>query len=66
MVHAVGLGFRYRTPVGPVSQDFAFGPNTPRFKGCRGTQQELLFGACVPTDQRINRFQFHFSLGQSF
>ncbi len=66
MVHAVGLGFRYRTPVGPVRLDFAFGPNTPRFVGCRGTQQELLFGACDPTDQRINRFQFHFSLGQSF
>jgi outer membrane protein assembly factor BamA len=66
MVHAVGIGFRYRTPIGPVRVDFAFGPNTPRFVGCRGTQQELLFGACEATDQRINRFQFHFALGQSF
>ena len=66
MVHAVGLGFRYRTPIGPIRADFAFGPNTPRFVGCRGTLQELLFGACEVTDQRINRFQFHFALGQSF
>ncbi|HSW49402.1 MAG TPA: BamA/TamA family outer membrane protein, partial [Bryobacteraceae bacterium] len=66
MAHAAGLGFRYRTPIGPVRVDFAFVPNSPRFRGCRGTQQELLFGACEPTDQRINRFQFHFSLGQTF
>jgi outer membrane protein assembly complex protein YaeT len=66
MVHAVGLGFRYRTPIGPVRVDLAFSPNSPRFRGCQGTQQQLLFGACVPTDQRINQFQFHFSLGQTF
>ncbi|MCC7176571.1 MAG: BamA/TamA family outer membrane protein [Bryobacterales bacterium] len=66
MVHAVGLGFRLRTPIGPVRTDFSFGPNTPRFRGCQGTIQELQSGPCEPTDQRINRFQFHFSLGQSF
>ncbi|MFB3776953.1 MAG: POTRA domain-containing protein [Bryobacteraceae bacterium] len=66
MAHAAGLGFRYRTPIGPVRVDFAFAPNSPRFRGCRGTQQQLLYGACDPTDQRINRFQFHFSLGQTF
>jgi hypothetical protein len=49
-----------------VRVDFAFSPNSPRFKGCRGTLQELLSGPCVATDQRINRFQFHFSLGQTF
>jgi outer membrane protein insertion porin family len=66
MTHAAGLGFRYRTPIGPVRADFAFVPNSPRFHGCQGTQQELLFGSCEPTDQRIHRFQFHFSLGQTF
>jgi outer membrane protein assembly complex protein YaeT len=66
MTHAGGLGFRYRTPIGPVRVDFAFVPNSPRFRGCRGTQQQLLFGVCDPTDQRLNRFQFHFSLGQTF
>ncbi len=66
MVHSVGLGLRYRTPIGPVRIDFAFSPNSPRFHGCQGTLQQLLFSPCVPTDQRINRFQFHFSLGQTF
>ncbi len=66
MVHAAGLGFRFRTPVGPFRVDFALGPNTPRFVGCRGTLQDYQTGPCEPTSQRINRFQFHFSLGQSF
>lgn len=66
MVHAVGLGVRFRTPIGPIRVDFAFGPNSPRFIGCKGTREELLFGACEPVPQRINRFQFHFSLGQAF
>ncbi|RPI12493.1 MAG: hypothetical protein EHM65_05915, partial [Acidobacteriales bacterium] len=67
MAHAVGLGVRYRTPVGPVRIDLSFGPNSPRFVGCQGTQQQLIQdGTCVTKDQRINRFQFHFSLGQTF
>jgi outer membrane translocation and assembly module TamA len=65
-VQAVGIGFRYRTPVGPVRLDLAFGVNTPRFMGFKGTREELLFGGGVFTEQRINRFQFHFSLGQAF
>jgi outer membrane protein insertion porin family len=61
MVHAVGLGFRYKTPVGPVRVDFAFPANSPRFAFERNV-------GGVPTlvTQRINRFQFHFSLGQTF
>ena len=66
MVHAVGFGIRYRTPVGPVRLDLAYGPNSPRFVGFQGTRDELLFGGGVRTEQRINRFQFHFSLGQTF
>ncbi len=67
MVHAVGFGVRYRTPVGPVRADFGFAPNSPRFYGCRGTPSELvMYGCTEKTDQRIDRFQFHFSLGQSF
>lgn len=66
MVHAVGLGLRYRTPVGPVRLDLSFSPNSPRFFGCSGTREDLLAGRCNPSDQRINRLQFHFSLGQTF
>lgn len=66
-VHSFGLGFRVRTPVGPVRLDFSYAPNSPRFVGYRGTRDELISGGGqrnVP--QRVNPFQFHFSIGQSF
>ena len=66
MVHAVGIGFRYRTPIGPLRLDLAYGVNPPRFFGFKGTTEQLLQNLGTPTDQRISRFQFHFSLGQAF
>lgn len=66
MVHAVGLGFRYRTPIGPIRVDLAYTFNPPSFVGFKGTREELLFGGGVRTLQRIGHFQFHFSLGQAF
>jgi outer membrane protein assembly complex protein YaeT len=70
MVHSPGIGIRYRTPIGPVRIDIAYSPNSPRFFGCSGTLDQRV--ACsdpknnLQTDQRISRFQFHFSLGQTF
>jgi outer membrane protein insertion porin family len=73
MVHAVGFGIRYRTPVGPIRVDLALGLNAPRFFGFRGDRETLLtcsapgsLTPCVAVVQRINMFQFHFSLGQAF
>jgi outer membrane protein assembly complex protein YaeT len=74
MVHAVGLGVRYRTPVGPVRFDVAWSINPPKFYGFKGTYDELVSCSsatppttgCVKTVQRISHFQFHFSLGQAF
>lgn len=66
MVHAVGFGFRYRTPIGPIRVDLAYTFNPPSFVGFKGTREELLFGGGVRTLQRIGHFQFHFSLGQAF
>jgi outer membrane protein assembly complex protein YaeT len=75
MVHAVGTGIRYRTPVGPIRVDIAYGPNSPRFFGFSGTRDELINAGTAPlcmdgspqcVNQRISRFQFHFSLGQTF
>ena len=79
MVHAVGFGIRYRTPVGPVRVDLAWSINGPRFNGLKGTREQLLdpnafrpdcaslpIGCVEFVEQRISRFQFHFSLGQLF
>ncbi len=70
-VQGFGIGFRYRTPLGPVRVDFSLSPNSPRFFGCEGSINQLYLcgvaGSSVPqTVQRINVFQFHFSLGQAF
>jgi len=65
-VQTLGFGIRYHTPIGPLRVDLAFSPNSPRFFGFQGTYDQLLFGTGVQVQQRINRFQFHFSLGQAF
>lgn len=66
MVQSVGFGIRYKTPVGPIRLDLSFSPDSPRFYGFQGTYDQLLAGTGVKTNQRINIFQFHFSLGQTF
>ncbi len=80
MVQAAGFGIRYRTPVGPIRVDFSLSPNSPRFFGFTGSREDLRKlgkdATCTPPpgvsvdrhckDQRINIFQFHFSLGQTF
>jgi outer membrane protein insertion porin family len=75
MVQSVGFGIRYKTPIGPIRLDLSFSPNPPKFVGLKGTVDDLI--KCVPNDpnpppfcqpvpQSINKFQFHFSLGQTF
>jgi outer membrane protein assembly complex protein YaeT len=66
MVESVGFGIRYRTPIGPIRLDLSFSPDAPRFFGLKGTEQDYLNGTAVATVQKINGFQFHFSLGQAF
>jgi outer membrane protein assembly complex protein YaeT len=73
MVQAFGFGIRYHTPIGPIRVDLAYAPNSPRFFGFAGDRQTLLTcsapGSVTPCQsiaQRINVFQFHFSLGQAF
>lgn len=65
-VHSFGFGIRYRTPVGPIRVDLSYGPDAPRFFGFSGTRDQLLAGTGTLVNQRINVFQFHFSLGQTF
>lgn len=73
MVQSVGFGIRYRTPIGPIRVDLAYGLNSPQFHGFVGTREELAnIPPNTPIDMipqktlRIPAFQFHFSLGQSF
>ena len=66
MVHAVGVGIRYRTPIGPIRFDIAYSLNPPRFIGFDGTRDQLLSRTGTFREQKINGLQFHFSLGQTF
>lgn len=66
MVHAVGFGVRYRTPVGPLRVDIAYGLNPPAFYGLKGSYQDLLTNQAIKTNQRINHFQFSINIGQAF
>ncbi len=66
MVQSAGFGIRYHTPIGPVRLDFSFSPDAPRFFGLKGTLQDLINNTATSTVQKINSFQFHFSLGQAF
>jgi outer membrane translocation and assembly module TamA len=77
MVHAVGFGIRYRTPVGPIRGDLAYSINPPSYVGFNGTPAQLLQcnpnlplsalpSFCTGTQQRVSHFQFFFSIGQTF
>jgi outer membrane protein assembly factor BamA len=75
MVHAVGLGIRYRTPVGPLRLDLAYSVNPPYFYGFKGSLQDLLNAGVDPCNpnaatlcqvQSVGHLQFFFSIGQTF
>lgn len=77
MVHAPGIGIRYRTPVGPIRFDLAYDLNPPSFLGFSGTPSQLLQcnpnlpvsalpSYCQSTRQNVGRIQFFFSIGQTF
>jgi len=69
MVHAVGFGIRYRTPIGPVRADFAYTINPPQYFGCSGNINDLIACGNDPlkrTNHSIGHFQFFFSIGQAF
>ncbi len=70
MVHAVGFGVRYRTPIGPLRLDIAYSINPPKYNGFPGNYAQLVTcsaaGTCQAALQSISHFQFFFSIGQAF
>lgn len=70
--HALGLGARYKTPVGPIRVDLSYNLNPPVYPiiptivpGVNGAPATY-FGNQVPTSNSAGHFQFFFSIGQSF
>ncbi len=64
---AVGLGIRYKTPIGPVRFDFSYNLNPTNFPSCRSTVASG--NVCPASDfvsQQARRFNVFFSIGQSF
>ncbi len=69
MVHAVGFGVRYRTPIGPIRVDLAYSLNPPSFFGCSGSINDLVNCGNNPalrTTHNTGHLQFFFSIGQAF
>jgi len=58
--HAIGLGARYRTPVGPIRFDFSYNLNPPIYPVIQD------YNGKPPYVGQGNHFNFFFSIGQSF
>lgn len=58
--HAVGIGARYRTPVGPIRVDFSYNLNPPIYPVIDD------YAGRPPYVGQGNHFNFFFSIGQSF
>jgi outer membrane protein assembly factor BamA len=58
--HAVGLGARYKTPVGPIRLDFSYNLNPPVYPVIYD------FSGAVPHEGQASHFNFFFSIGQAF
>ncbi len=58
--HAIGLGARYKTPVGPIRVDFSYNLNPPVYPVIYD------FNGSNPYEGKASHFNFFFSIGQSF
>jgi outer membrane protein insertion porin family len=59
--HAIGLGLRYNTPVGPLRADFSYNLNPPIYP----VFDDYIPGK-LPYVGQATHFNFFFSIGQSF
>jgi outer membrane protein insertion porin family len=58
--HDVGLGVRYKTPVGPIRVDFSYNLNPPVYPVIFDFENN------PPHEGRAGHFNFFFSIGESF
>ncbi len=66
--HAIGLGVRYQTPIGPLRFDFGYNLNPPAFPSYTNIVTNTVNNITTGTfgAQRAGHFNFSFSVGQSF
>ena len=66
--HALGIGVRYQTPIGPLRFDFGYNLNPPAFPSFTNITTNTTTGHSVGQFgfQRAGHFNFSFSVGQSF
>jgi len=58
--HTVGMGARYKTPVGPIRLDFSYNLNPPVYPVIYD------FNGAAPYEGQAGHFNFFFSIGQAF
>ncbi len=67
--HTIGLGVRYKTPVGPIRIDFGYQLNRPSFVipiPCPSNATNCQVGSLGQQSTRLPGFQIFFNLGSSF
>jgi outer membrane protein insertion porin family len=64
--HAVGLGLRYRTPLGPLRFDFGYNLNPTRYFQDITNPNKGFLGFATTEAQRLGHFNIFFSIGQPF
>jgi outer membrane protein insertion porin family len=64
--HAIGLGVRYQTPIGPLRFDFGYNLNPPYFPSYTNITTNTGQAVGQFGYQRAGHFNFSFSVGQSF
>ena len=67
--HTAGLGFRYKTPVGPIRIDLGYQLNRPLFIvpiPCPPNTPSCVSGSLGQMSTRLRGFQIFFNLGSSF
>ncbi len=64
--HAIGVGVRYQTPIGPLRFDFGYNLNPPYFPSYTNIKTVNGVESGTFGYQRAGHFNFAFSVGQSF